>query len=209
MPRSTPSIVLVAALLVSALSCCSAEKVYCVTPTVTSCSYCPHNNHCATLSEYAQDTELYFTSNTTYMVFLPGHHALHTNITVTKTARLTMWGETLSGNIATVVCHGSVGLSFTNMVEFKIYSLHFTACSRSSGGPPPSRYYALLLQSTWYAALVNCSFYDNIGNALLGENTNVTLAGNSEFIHNYCEFNSCIGGGGIRALNSNITILGM
>ena len=142
------------------------------------------------------------------MVFLPGHHALHTNITVTNTTRLTMQGQSLSGNIATVVCHGSVSLSFTNMVEFKIYSLHFTACSRSSGGPPPSRYYALLLQSTQYAALVNCSFYDNIGNALLVKNTNVTLAGNSEFIHNYCESNSCIGGGGITALSSNIAITG-
>ena len=207
MPGSTPFIVLVAALLVSALSCCSAENVYCVTPTATSCSSCPHHTNCSTLSEYAQESKLYFTSNTT-MVFLPGRHALHTNITVTKTARLTMRGENLSGNIATVVCHGSVGLSFTNMVEFKIYSLHFTACSRSSGGPPPSRYYALLLQSTQYAALVNCSFYDNIGNVLLVENTSVSLDGNSEFIHNYCESNSCIGGGGIRALNSNITITG-
>ena len=142
------------------------------------------------------------------MVFLPGHHALHTNITVTNTARLTMQGQSSSGNVATVVCHGSVGLSFTNMVEFKIYSLHFTACSRRSGDPPPSRYYALLLQSTQYAALVNCSFYDNIGNALLVENTSVSLDGNSEFIHNYCESNSCIGGGGIRALSSNITITG-
>ena len=142
------------------------------------------------------------------MVFLPGNHALHTNITVTNTARLTMQGQSLSGNIATVVCHGSVGLSFTNMVEFKIYSLHFTACSRSSGGPPPSRYYALLLQSTQYAALVNCSFYDNIGNALLVKNTNITLAGNSEFIHNYCESNSCIGGGGITAVSSNIAVTG-
>ena len=142
------------------------------------------------------------------MVFLPGHHALYTNITVTNTARLTMQGESLSGNIATVVCHGSVGLSFTNIAEFKIYTLHFTACSRSSGGPPPSRYYALLLKSTQYAALVNCSFYDNIGSALLVENGNVTLGGNSEFIHNYCQHNSCIGGGGIRALSSNITITG-
>ena len=207
MTQSIPSIVLMAALFIDTLSHCSAENVYCVTPTVTSCSSCPHNNHCATLSEYAQDTELYFTSNTT-MVFLPGHHALHTNITVTNTARLTMQGQSLSGNVATVVCHGSVGLSFTNMVEFNIYSLHFTSCSRRSGDPPPSRYYALLLQSTQYAALVNCSFYDNIGNALLVKNTSVTLAGNSEFIHNYCESNSCISGGGIRALSSNIAITG-
>ena len=127
---------------------------------------------------------------------------------LTNIAMLTMQGQSLSGSVATVVCHGSVGLSFTNMVEFKIYSLHFTACSRRSGDPPPSRYYALLLQSTQHAALVNCSFYDNIGNALLVENTSVSLDGNSEFIHNYCEFNSCIGGGGIKALNSNIVITG-
>ena len=142
------------------------------------------------------------------MLFLPGHHALHTNITVTNVARLTMQGESSSGNIAKIVCHGSVGLSFTNMVEFKIYSLEFTACSRSFGGPLPSRYYTLFLQSTQYAALVNCSFYNNIGNALVVENTSVTLAGNSEFIHNHCESNSCIGGGGIVILSSNVTFTG-
>ena len=64
-------IVLVATLFTNTFSCCSADNVYCVTPTVTSCSSCPHNNHCATLSEFAQEAELYFTSNTT-MVFLPG-----------------------------------------------------------------------------------------------------------------------------------------
>ena len=142
------------------------------------------------------------------MVLLPIHHALYMNITITNTARVTMQGESLSDNIATVVCHGSVGLSFTNMVEFNIYSLQFTACSRSSADLLPNRYYALLLQSTQHAALVNCSFYGNIGNALLVKNTNVTLGGNSEFIHNYSESNSCIGGGGIRALSSNVTFTG-
>ena len=208
MPYSTPSIILVAALLLSTLSYCSAGKVYCVTSTAISCSSCPHNsNHCDTLSKYAQDTELYFNPNTT-MVFLPGYHDLHTNITVTNIARLTMQGESSSGNIATIVCHGSVGLSFTNMVEFKIYSLQFTACSRSFGSRPPNRYYALLLQSTQYATLVNCFFYNNIGNALVVRNTSVTLAGNSEFIHNQCESNSCIGGGGIAILSSNVRITG-
>ena len=77
-------IVLVATLFTNTFSCCSAENVYCVTPTVTSCSSCPHNNHCATLSEYAQEAEVYFTSNTT-IVFLPGDHTLDTNITVANT----------------------------------------------------------------------------------------------------------------------------
>ena len=201
------SIILVAALLINTITYCSAENVYCVTPTATSCSSCPHNSvNCTTLSEYAQEAELYFTSNTT-MVFLPGHHALNMSITVTNVTRLTMHGESSSGNRATVVCHGSFGLSCTNMVEFEIYSLAFTSCGRNDG-VSPSSHYALLLQSTQHAELVNCFFHDNLGTALLVKNTNVTLAGNSEFIHNHCESNSCVGGGGIRALSSNIAITG-
>jgi len=44
MIHSTPFIVHVATLLLSTLSCCSAENVYCVKPTDTSCSLCPHNS---------------------------------------------------------------------------------------------------------------------------------------------------------------------
>ena len=115
MAQSTPFIVHVAAMLLSALSCCSAENVYFVTPTQptdTSCSTCPHNStHCATLSEYAKQTNSYFTSNTT-MVFLPGNHILDMNITVANISRLSMCGEPSSGYVAKVVCNGSVGLSF-------------------------------------------------------------------------------------------------
>ena len=91
------------------------------------------------------------------------------------------------------------------MVEFKVCSLAFTSCSRNDGVSPGS-HYALSLQSTQNAELVNCFFHDNIGTALLVENTNVTLAENSEFSHNHCESNSCVGGGGIRAFSSNLTI---
>ena len=201
------SIVLVAVVLINIITYCSAENVYCVTPTTDSCSSCPHNStHCTTLYEYAQETELYFTSNTT-MVFLPGNHALNMSITVSDVTRLTMCGESSSGNRATVVCSGSVGLRFTSMVEFKLYSLAFTSCGRNDGVSPGS-HYALLLQSTQNAELVNCFFNDNLGTALLVKNTNVALAGNSEFIHNHCESNSCVGGGAIRALSSNVTITG-
>ena len=74
--------VLVAALLINTLSFCYAENVYCVTPTATLCSSCPHySTNCATLSEYAQEAEMYFTSNTT-VIFLRGDHVLDRNITV-------------------------------------------------------------------------------------------------------------------------------
>ena len=213
MAPSTSSVVLVAALLVNTLSYCSAENVYCVTPTdAGSCSSCPPNTHCGTLFEYAQEAELYFTSNTT-MVFLPGDHTLDMNITVANVSRLTMHGVSSSGNRATVVRNGSVGFSFTNMVDFNIYSLAFTSYNRSwSYDSHPASNSALLLQSTQTVKLVNCSFHDNLGTALTVHNTSITLEENSKFVHNQCacqsfsdpEGHAC----GIAALNSNLTIIG-
>ena len=212
MSQSTTFVVLVAALLIDTLSYCSAENVYCVTPTAILCSSCPHNIHCATLSEYAQEAQLYFTSNTT-MVFLPGDHILDTNITVNNVDRLTLHGESSSGNRATVVRSGSIGLSFTNMVEFKINSLVFTSYTKNYAIIPNKHLsftqVALCLQSTQDAELVNCSFHDNLGTALRVENTNITLAGNTEFTHNYilCGANIA-GGGGIIAFSSTLTFTG-
>ena len=208
----TAFIVLVASLLINTLSYCSAENVYCVSPTATSCSSCPHNTHCATLSEYAQEAELYFMSNTT-MVFLPGDHVLDRNIAVANVARLTMHAMSSSGNIATVVRNGSVGFSFTNMVDFNIYSLAFISYKRSwRYGSQPASNSALLLQSTRNGKLVNCSFHDNLGTALTVHNTNITLSGNNEFIHNQCGCESntkgCALGCGITALNSTLTFTG-
>ena len=162
------------------------------------------------------------------MVFLPGDHTLDTNITVANVARLTMHGESSSDSMATVVCNGSVGFLFSNMERFIIHSLAFTTCSRtytiealdiasliSLPVLDSTQYnfsipikYALLLQSTQCAELVNCSFHDNLGTALVVNNTNITLSGNTEFTHNYCESTSCVGGGGIAAIGSNLTFTG-
>ena len=199
--------VLMAAVLINILSYCSAENVYCVTPNANSCPSCPRDSiRCATLSEYAQEAELYFTSNTT-MVFLPGDHVLDRNITVANVARLTMHGGSgsSSDNIATVVRNGSVGLIFISMVKLKIYSLAFISSSGKNGTPSPIKC-GLFLYSTQYAELVNCSFNYNLGSALVVINTNITLAGNSEFTHNRCE--SCGGGGAITAFNSSLTFTG-
>ena len=158
MAQFTLSTVLVAMLLISSLSYCSAENAYCVTPTATSCSSCPHNStHCATLSEYAKEAELYFTSNTT-MVFLPGNHALDMNMTVANVTSLTLFGESSPGNIATVVCNGPVGLSFTSMANFKIQYLAFAFFGRDSGSASSNNKSALLLNSITYGELINCMF---------------------------------------------------
>ena len=145
------------------------------------------------------------------MVFLPGDHALDTNITVANVVKLTICGES-GGNRAAVVCKGPVGFTFTSTKDLKICSLAFTFCSRNYGGSNyllPSNY-ALLLQSAQYAEVVNCSFRVNIGSALIVDNTNITLAGNSEFTHNHCTCapNSCTGGRGLTAYSSNLTFIG-
>ena len=144
------------------------------------------------------------------MVFLPGDHVLDRTITVANVARLTIRGQFSSDNMATVVRNGSVrpGLSFTNMVDFNIYSLAFTSHNRFwSYGSHPASGSALILQSTQNAKLVNCSFHDNLGTALT---TNITLEDNSEFTHNQCGCESfrCKLGCGINALNSNLKFTG-
>ena len=208
-----PALVLVATLLINILSYCSTEIVYCVTPTATSCSSCPHNSaNCTTLSEYAREAELYFTSDTT-IVFLLGDHVLDTNITVANGTRLTMRGMFSSGNRATVVCSGSVGLSFTSMVKFKIDSLAFASCSRKCAITLPyiplaTVHVALFLHATQYTELVNCLFHDNKGTALAVCNTNITLAGNTEFTRNHMLCGNFMTLGVIIAVGSNLTFTG-
>ena len=146
------------------------------------------------------------------MVFLPGDHTLDRNITVANVARLTMRGEYSSDNIATVVRNGSVGFSFTNIVDFNIYFLAFTSYNRSwSYGSYPASNSALILRSTQNAELVNCSFHDNIGIALAVDNTSVTLVEN-KFIHNQCACGSFSEmhelGCGITTFNSYLTFTG-
>ena len=217
MAQSVLFIVIVAALLINTLLYCSSESVYCVTPTATSCSSCSYNSiHCATLSGYAQEAEMFFTSNTT-LVFLPGNHTLDRNITVANVARLTIYGTSSSDDIATVVRNGSVDFRFTNMVDFNIYSSAFTSYNRSwSYGSHPASNSALLLQYITYVELVNCSFYDNFGSGLTVRNTNITLT-NIKFTHNHCGCSEsfsesfsegCRLGCAITAFNSHLSFTG-
>ena len=146
------------------------------------------------------------------MVFLPGDHTLDMSITVANISRLTMCGESSSGYVATVVCNGSVGLSFTSMVDFKIHSLDFTSCGRSFDKHALSfGKYTLLLESIEYAELVNCTFHDNLGTALAAYHSSITLAGNNEFKNNHWDYegyNSCVGAAIIAFDNTSLNFIG-
>ena len=106
------------------------------------------------------------------------------NTTVAKVPRVTMHREPPSSNNAGIAYNSPVGSSSTSMVDLKLYSLTFTSCSRGFGSPSISKC-AMLLDNIEYAELVNCTFHDNLGTALLVNNTNIILDKN-EFVHNYC-----------------------
>ena len=195
-------------IVINTLTYCSAESVYCVTPTTASRSRCPHITYCATLSHYAQEAQLYFTSDAT-IVFLPGNHTLDRDITVANVANLTIRGQS---PIARVICNGPVGFHFTNTTNLNILSLAFTSCNMSwSYAGRRTGNSALFLQSTLYAKLVNCSFHANLGIALAVIHTIIAVAEN-EFVHNQCgrwSFTKIRGlGCGITALNSTLTFTG-
>ena len=204
-----PFIVLATALLLSTFSHCSAENVYCVRPTQASCTSCPQNHtRCLTLSEYAREAEQNFTSNTT-MVFLPGDHTLDVNFILANVSSLTLCGQSSSSYPTTIVCSEAVGFNFVSMLDFKIHSVSFTSCGRSFGSPEASKC-TLLLEFIEFAELVNTSFHDNLGTALVIHDTDITLADNT-FTHNHCDREgntTCVGGGGISALDSNLTLTG-
>ena len=215
-------IVLLAVLQLTTFSpYCSAENEYCVTPTPNLCSSCPHNVlSCISLSEFPQKVASYFTPNIT-MVILPGDHVLNRNITISYKSKLIMHGDVSSGSQPTITCNGLVGFLLYHIEHVHVSSLSLTLCSRIYTIPPDLRAkfllglqyayerFAIFLFFTQYAELVNCSFHNNTGTALLVSNSNVTFAGNNEFIHNHCaESNSCVQGGGIAALNSSLTFIG-
>jgi len=69
------------------------------------------------------------------------------------------------------------------------------------------------LETIQYAELVNCSFHGNNGTALAVYQTSVIVAENNEFTHNHYDdegfiADSCVGGRGITALDSNLTFIG-
>ena len=147
------------------------------------------------------------------MLFLSGDHVLDINVRVANISRLTMQGGFSSESIATVVCTGSVGFGFTNMVDFNTYSLAFNSDNKSlDPGSHPASNSALFIQSSLYAKLVNCSFHNNLGIALTVHHTNISLAIKNEFNNNYCAYESftdlCRIGCGITALNSTLTFTG-
>lgn len=79
-------------LSVSLLSLCLSQKVYYVKPAESSSSECPSGSldPCHSLQYYADYTN--FTSNSLFLIFLPGEHHLDSVVEINKVANLSLEG---------------------------------------------------------------------------------------------------------------------
>ena len=113
-------------LLILPLCCTCTQNTYYVTPS--SDVPCPAEP-CRTLSEYAEHTEQFFISNTTFL-FLPGDHTLNERIQIENTTKLTLKGEfsTFPNITSRIACHQSGYFSYSNAIEVQISGLAVISC---------------------------------------------------------------------------------
>ena len=180
------------------LNICSAQNTYHVSSTTDSA--CP-STPCLNFSQYVQNSETYFTSNTTF-IFRPGDHIVEGNVFIANVNTLKLIGRyALDGTKARIVCTLQAGsaLILHNVSNAKFALLDFVSCGVQ--GYPFS---AMLLNQVYTFQLTNCSFQNSRSTALYVLNSTVVLAGNS-FTNNSAQYYS---GGAILALHSHIYLQG-
>ena len=175
-------------LLVTVLHFCAPQTTYYVKPTPdTPCHYV----FCHTLSEYVNETERYFTSNTK-MIFLPGEHTLQWNLTISGTSRLAFLGNPdTSRDCMTKISSIDATITFTDILMLEITALDFLSCG-------------VWLDNT-SGVFQNVGFENNTSNfrsAIHVHNSNVT------FKRSWFENNTAVHGGAIHANISTIMFEG-
>lgn len=93
----------------------TAGEILQVRPTSTNRS-CPVYS-CHTLSEYTQDLGHYFKESNLTLHFLPGHHTLIENLTITSIHRLEILGNSNAVVPTKIICSPSVGVTFRKIFQ--------------------------------------------------------------------------------------------
>ena len=96
------------------------STVYTVTPDD---HYYPNTtcHHCHNLQHYLLNVTKYFTSNT-QLLFLPGLHHLHTDLTIQNVHNISLIGSTANGTTLDIViqCNSSVAILMTNITNLTL-----------------------------------------------------------------------------------------
>jgi len=152
-------------LLLAALCLCPAQTIQYVRPSID--THCP-GDPCLTLSEYVQDSFLYFNSDTT-MVFLPGDHDLKGELFVSAISNFTMHGSaSLFPNVTTrVVCRGITSIFISSVSGLLISNLAFVSCRTDT--------LAVFTFSSVDLQILNCSFHDNTNLMILATDSNILM----------------------------------
>ena len=152
-------------LLLAALSLCSTQTTQYVKPSVD--THCP-GDPCLTLSEYVQDSFLYFNSDTA-MVFLPGDHDLEGELYILAISNFTMRGSASSfPNITSrVVCTGIASILMSSVSDLLISNLAFISCRTDT--------LAVFTITSVDLQLLNCSFHDNTNLMMLATDSSILM----------------------------------
>ena len=103
-------------LLLLSLLHTTTSSVYTVVPDDDYNTTC---HHCYNLQHYLLNTTKYFTSNT-QLLFLPGLHHLHTDLSIQNVHNISLIGITPS---TIIDCSPSVGIVITNVVNVVIMDM--------------------------------------------------------------------------------------
>ena len=101
---------------------CSTERIYYVRSA--NVSTCP-GQPCHSLSYYSENSQLFFTSNTT-LYYFPGEHILG-QVIVTGVSSITLTGI-MSAEYTILQCPGEGGIAFLNSKEIYMLHLIFSNC---------------------------------------------------------------------------------
>ena len=170
----------IATLLLSSIVLCNhvesggTPTVLYVTPnTNIPCPEMP----CLTLSQYAQDQDAYFGTDTE-LHFLSGAHSLTNPIVIeghTNSTKLALVGKVLDQSEIVIITGGQVSLKLVEMESIRIESMHFSGMNIFIGN---SRLAVKELQ-LYYTAVMNGSvfIFESIDNIT---GTNITISNSSD-----------------------------
>ena len=177
-------------------STCSAQNTYHVSSTTDSA--CP-SEPCLNFYHYIQNSETYFTSNTTF-IFRPGDHIIHKRLVIANLSTLEMIGSNLlDGRKSRILCTSpSVFIKLLSVSNAEFNSLEFISC-----GVQGHRIPAMYLYRVNYFELTNCTFQQSRNTALYAFESTVILTGNN-FINNSANQY----GGAIYAVSSIVYLQG-
>ena len=133
------------------------------------------------------------------MIFLPGEHTFNVMANVTSVIGFSMVGGSV--NTSTIVCSGlgCGGFCFDDVTGLNVTQLSFVSDSHS-----------ITTKNVYGFQLVNCIFANSSNTAIIANNSNLHIEGNT-FINNTggaVQWMTFVPGGGIAVISSNMTLQG-